>query len=80
MAIEIESEMVDDSPIKASPPTIANAELVGPTVHQSAATSSVSPTISNTEHLEVDQNDSEMDIEPSDAPEPWDDSLYPHDA
>ncbi|KAI4665184.1 uncharacterized protein J4E88_010632 [Alternaria novae-zelandiae] len=70
----------EESPEAASPPTLANAELVRPTLLQGPATSSASPTGINSEQSEADEEDSEMSVILLDTSEPWNDSLWPHGA
>ena len=70
----------EESPKAASPPTMANAELVQPTLRQSPATSSASPTGINSEQSEADEEDSEMSVILLDTSEPWNDSLWPQGA
>jgi hypothetical protein len=80
LIVEVKSGLREQSATMVSSPTIANTEFGGPAVAQSPVTSPASPTILNTEHTEVDENNSEMSAEPLDAPEPWDDSLWVHGA
>ena len=75
-----EATVREESPEAASPPTLANAELVRPTLRQGPATSSASPTGINSEQSEVDEEDSELSVIFVDTSEPWRDSLWPHGA
>jgi len=73
-----EATLREESPKAASPPTMANAELVQPILRQSPAILSASPTGMSSEQSEVDEEDSEMSVILLDTSEPWDDSLWPH--
>ena len=75
-----EATLREESPKAASPPTMANAELVQPTLRQSSAISSASPTGINSEQSEVDEEESEMSVILLDTSEPWNDSLWPQGA
>ncbi|KAI4641291.1 hypothetical protein J4E93_008170 [Alternaria ventricosa] len=55
-----EATVREESPEAASPPSMANAELVQPTLGQGPATSPASPTGINSERPEADEEDSEM--------------------
>jgi len=74
---------VREEPSKtASPPTVANTELVRPTLGQGPgpATSPRRPTGGDREYSEVDEEDSELSVIVLDTSEPWKDSLWPHGA
>ncbi|KAI4678818.1 hypothetical protein J4E81_010546 [Alternaria sp. BMP 2799] len=76
-----EAAVREESPEVASPPTMANAELVRPSLRQGLATSSASPTGINSgqsEADEEDEEDSERSVIVLDTSEPWNDSLWPH--
>jgi len=76
-----EATVREKSPEAASPPTMANAELVRPSLRQGLATSSASPTGINSEQSEADEEDeedSERSVIVLDTSEPWNDSLWPH--
>ncbi|KAI4703558.1 hypothetical protein J4E89_009979 [Alternaria sp. Ai002NY15] len=73
-----EATVREKSPEAASPPTMANAELVQPTLRQDPATSPASPTGIDSEQSEVDEEDSELSVIFVDTSEPWNESLWPH--
>ncbi|KAI4611643.1 uncharacterized protein J4E87_010493 [Alternaria ethzedia] len=73
-----EATVREKSPDAASPPTMANAELVQPTLRQDPATSPASPTGIDSEQSEVDEEDSELSVIFVDTSEPWNESLWPH--
>ncbi|KAI4913404.1 uncharacterized protein J4E92_009753 [Alternaria infectoria] len=75
-----DATMREESPEAAPPPTMANTELVRPTLRQGPATSSASPTGMNSEQSEADEEDSELSVIFVDTSEPWKDSLWPHGA
>jgi len=78
--VSAEATVREESPKAAPLPTMANMNLVRPTLGQSPATSPASPRGVDHEQSEVDEEDSEMSVTLLDTSEPWDDSLWPHGA